>query len=125
MIDYADLLTVKYKPHGRGDGGYDCYGLVLECCRRAGTPLRDPFQKYLFMKLGTETHLKNDLNIREIKKPKPGAVAECMTGENLHVGYMITADKVLHITATGPKVSHIKAVNARRFYEVINENQFN
>ena len=46
MIYYNDLLGAKYKPHGRGDGGYDCYGLVLECCRRAGTPLKDPFQKY-------------------------------------------------------------------------------
>ena len=41
MIYYNDLLGAKYKPHGRGDGGYDCYGLVLECCRRAGTPIKD------------------------------------------------------------------------------------
>ena len=99
MIKYDDLLTAEYKPHGRGDGGYDCYGLVLECCRRAGTPLKDPFRKYESM--------------------EAGAVAECASGRNLHVGYMVAPDKVLHITRRGARVTHIKAVNAVRFYEVV------
>lgn len=120
MIKYDDLLTAHYAPHGRGDGGgFDCYGLVLECCRRAGTPLNDPFRAYIHMQAGAETALKNDLNVREIPAPKAGAIVECMTGENLHVGYMVAADKVLHITQTGARVTHIRAVNARRFYEVI------
>lgn len=99
MIYYNDLLGAKYKPHGRGDGGFDCYGLVLECCKRAGTPIKDPFQKYEHLPIGAELLYINDYNnIKEINAPKTGAIAECKTGENLHVAYMVTPQLALHIT---------------------------
>ena len=117
MIYYNDLLGAKYKPHGRGDGGYDCYG--LECCRRAGTPLKDPFQKYEHLPVGAEMLYINDYNnIQEIKAPKTGAIAECKTGENLHVAYMVTPQLALHITQKGCRVTHIRALNPIRYYEV-------
>ena len=120
MIKYDDLLGAAYKPHGRGDGGYDCYGLVLECCRRAGTPLKDPFIKYEHLPVGAELPYINDYNnIREINAPKAGAVVECKTGENLHVAYMVTSTLALHITQRGARVTHIRALNPIRFYEVI------
>ena len=120
MIYYEDLLTAKYKPHGRGDGGYDCYGLVLECCRRAGTPLIDPFEKYVHLPVGAELPYINDYNnIREISAPKAGAIAECRTGENLHVAYMVSNSLALHITERGARVTHIRALNPIRFYEVV------
>ena len=127
MIFYNDLLSAKYKPHGRGDGGYDCYGLVLECCRRAGTPLKDPFQKYEHLPVGAELLYINDYNnIKEINAPKPGAIAECKTGGNLHVAYMVTPQLALHITQKGCRVTHICALNPIRYYEVIkNESEFN
>lgn len=128
MIKYDDLLTAQYKPHGRGEEGfYDCYGLVLECCRRAGTPLKDPFQKYEHLPVGAELPYINDYNnIREISAPKAGAVAECKTGENLHVAYMVTSTLALHITERGCRVSHIRALNPIRFYEVLdNESELN
>lgn len=119
MIKYDDLLGAAYKPHGRGDGGYDCYGLVLECCRRAGTPLQDPFVIYESLPAGAEIPYINDFNnIREIDGPKAGAIAECMTGQNLHVAYMVTAALALHITQRGARVTHIRALNPIRFYEV-------
>lgn len=120
MIYYNDLLGAKYKPHGRGDGGYDCYGLVLECCRRAGTPLKDPFQKYEHLPVDAELLYINDYNnIKEINAPKTGAIAECKTGENLHVAYMVTPQLALHITQKGCRVTHIRALNSIRYYEVI------
>lgn len=127
MIFYNDLLSAKYKPHGRGDGGYDCYGLVLECCRRAGTPLKDPFQKYEHLPVGAEMLYINDYNnIQEINAPKSGAIAECKTGENLHVAYMVTPQLALHITQKGCRVTHIRALNPIRYYEVLkNESEFN
>lgn len=127
MIYYNDLLGAKYKPHGRGDGGYDCYGLVLECCRRAGTPLKDPFQKYEHLPVGAELMYINDYNnIKEINAPKPGAIAECKTGDNLHVAYMVTPQLALHITQKGCRVTHIRSLNPIRYYEVIkNESEFN
>ena len=127
MIYYNDLLGAKYKPHGRGDGGYDCYGLVLECCRRAGTPLKDPFQKYEHLPVGAELLYINDYNnIKEINAPKTGAIAECKTGKNLHVAYMVTPQLALHITQKGCRVTYIRALYPIRYYEVIiNESEFN
>lgn len=127
MIYYNDLLGAKYKPHGRGDGGYDCYGLVLECCKRAGTPIKDPFQKYEHLPAGSEMLYINDYNnIKEINAPKTGAIAECKTGENLHVAYMVTPQLALHITQKGCRVTHIRALNPIRYFEVIkNESEFN
>lgn len=127
MIYYNDLLGAKYKPHGRGDGGFDCYGLVLECCKRAGTPIKDPFQKYEHLPVGSEMLYINDYNnIKEINAPKTGAIAECKTGENLHVAYMVTPQLALHITQKGCRVTHIRALNPIRYYEVIkNESEFN
>ena len=94
MIYYEDLLTAKYKPHGRGeDGYYDCYGLVLECCRRAGKKLIDPFKKYIHLPVGAEL-------------PTPALA--------------------LHINEHGCRVTHIRALNAIRFYEVLdNESELN
>ena len=127
MIYYNDLLGAKYKPHGRGDGGFDCYGLVLECCRRAGTPIKDPFQKYEHLPVGAELLYINDYNnIKEINAPKPGAIAECKTGDNVHVAYMVTPQLALRITQKGCRVTHIHALNPIRYYEVIkNESEFN
>ena len=120
MIKYDDLLTATYKPHGRGDGGFDCYGLVLECCRRAGTPLIDPFIQFEHLPVGAELPYINDYNnIREIKAPRAGAIVECRTGENLHVAYMVSNTRALHITQTGARVTHVRALNPIRYYEVI------
>lgn len=127
MIYYNDLLGAKYKPHGRGDGGFDCYGLVLECCKRSGTPIKDPFQKYEHLPVGAELMYINDYNnIKEINAPKTGAIAECKTGENLHVAYMVTPQLALHITQKGVRITHVRALNPIRYYEVIkNESEFN
>lgn len=126
-MKYDDLLGAKYKPHGRGDGGFDCYGLVLECCRRAGTPLADPFIKYESLPAGAEIPLLNDFNnIKEIPAPKVGAVAECMTGANLHVAYIVAPGLALHITERGARVTHLRALNPIRYYEVLkNESKSN
>lgn len=126
-MKYDDLLTAKYKPHGRGDGGYDCYGLVLECCRRAGTPIADPFINYVSLPAGAEIPLLNDFNnIREIPAPEVGAIAECMTGANLHVAYIVAPSLALHITERGARVTHLRALNPIRYYEVLkNESEFN
>ena len=127
MIKYDDLLGAAHKPHGRGDGGYDCYGLVLECCRRAGKKLIDPFKKYIHLPVGAELPYINDYNnIREIKAPKADTVAECKSGANLHAAYMLTPALALHINEHGCRVTHIRALNAIRFYEVLdNESELN
>ena len=44
-MKYDDLLNTPFKRRGRDKNGFDCYGAVLECCRRAGTPLIDVFSE--------------------------------------------------------------------------------
>lgn len=38
---YGDLIGSPFKWRGRGPGGYDCFGLVLEMFRRAGHDMPD------------------------------------------------------------------------------------
>ena len=44
MIKYDDLLTAHYAPHGRGPDEFNCWGMVLECIRRDGKRISDPFK---------------------------------------------------------------------------------
>lgn len=41
LVDYADLLGVKFGYGGRGPDEYDCYGLVMELHRRTGKTIPD------------------------------------------------------------------------------------
>ena len=41
LLDINDLLGKPYKIHGRGQDGYDCYGLVIEIEKRLGRFLPD------------------------------------------------------------------------------------
>ena len=118
-MKYDDLLGAPYKEHGRGNGGYDCYGLVMECCRRNGKILKDPFKSFVELENGSELPLLEAVNVREVAKPKAGCIVECLTGSNVHTGYMVTNSLVLHITKKyGARVTHIKALNPLRFFEV-------
>lgn len=41
MLDYISLIGSPYAKAGRGDPGYDCYGLLIELFRRAGDEIPD------------------------------------------------------------------------------------
>jgi hypothetical protein len=41
IIDYVDLIGVKFAYGGRGPDSYDCLGLVMECHRRLGMDIPD------------------------------------------------------------------------------------
>ena len=41
MLQYGDLIGVPFEYGGRGPDTYDCYGLVMECNRRAGIIIPD------------------------------------------------------------------------------------
>lgn len=113
MIYYNDLLGAPYEKYG------NCYGLLVECCRRAGTPLKNPFEKLHKMAAGAETPYITDLNVEEIPTPKAGAIVECLDGNNLHVGYLLTSTMVLHSTRkNGVRTTHIMALKPIKYYEV-------
>lgn len=118
---YDDLLNVPYKAHGRGDGGYDCYGLVVEMCRRAGTPLRDPYDIAHLPAERVNDYI-GGVNVRRTDEPKVGAIAEFTRGGNLHVGYIAERGKVIHATTDrGVRVTPLAAMRATAYYEVVNE----
>ncbi len=123
MIQYEDLLNIPYKKFGRDAAGYDCYGLVVECCKRNGTPLLTPDHEPSDMESLAE-HVAEGLNIREIKTPKVGCIVETMANGSLHVGFLADRDLVIHAAAKrGVKTSSLTAIliadPETRFYEVL------
>jgi cell wall-associated NlpC family hydrolase len=122
-IYYEDMLSAPYLDFGRDpQKGLDCYGLILECCKRAGTPLKDVV--YETTKCQTEfvEAEKLHVNIKEIEKPRQGALVQCFYNGNLHTGYMINAVHMLHMTYEGCRITPVFAIPGAKFYEVLNEN---
>ena len=100
---YDDLLGVPFKTHGRAKKGMDCYGLVLECLRREGKSLPDFYAS------------RTGARISDRKK---GTVAEYDVEGNLHCGYMLDKENMLHMTHSGVRVSPIGIFKNVTFYEV-------
>ena len=119
-MKYDDLLNAPFKRRGRDKNGFDCYGAVLECCRRAGTPLIDVFSE--IEKLPAERindYIKNGLNVRRIDAPKVGAIMQSTYKGNAHVGYIVSRGLVLHATIdSGVKIAPLAAFSNPIFYEV-------
>ena len=119
---WDDLLNVPYKPHGRGRDGMDCYGLAVEMCRRAGTPLRD---LYDIAELPTESvndYIRGGVNVRRTDAPRVGCLVEFTHRGNAHVGYVVERDRMIHATTNrGVRVTPIAIMHPIAYYEVVNE----
>lgn len=118
-MKWDDLLTVPYKANGRDMSGMDCYGLVLECCRRAGTPLRDVRYNGAEIAADTLSFYTHAVNVCPIESAQAGAVIECEYGGNLHIGFLVDTKTVLHMTYEGMRVSPLLALRNVRFYKVV------
>lgn len=118
-MTYEDLLLVPHKEGGRDDSGMDCYGLVLECCNRASTPLRDITRNAHVSGQELLEYVQR-LNVEQIDCPIKGSVVQCEYSGELHIGYMIDKKRVLHMTSTGARVSPVTGLRNVKFYEVIN-----
>ncbi len=117
---FTDLIGAPYKAHGRSkEEGFDCYGLVLECCKRAGTPLVDLDYHSPFFTLSQADGAKPNLNVKEVPGPKPGRIVETDYKGKSHVGYMVDMNNVLHTTSRGVRLSALAALKVRGFYEVV------
>ena len=114
-VDVSDLIGKRYKPHGRGDSGYDCYGLTLEVEKRFGNILPDFEYKETDGKM--EACFKETLEEGALKKIDgyvPGAIIllQNMQGMKTHIGVYIGDGMFIH--------SHIKrnvCVDAVKVYE--------
>lgn len=93
-----DLLGLPYVVGGRLPGtGTDCFGLVVECCRRNGCPIPDPFtssehpmdaKRWIAERLG---------GWRLTDRPVPGGVVELRSLEQpAHVGFILNDVQFLH-----------------------------
>jgi cell wall-associated NlpC family hydrolase len=98
-VKIDDLLGLPYKKAARGPNAWDCYGLCMEVCRRAGivlpdiqTPTTRPDRNHLF----TTT---KDIWIK-LAKPEPWCVAAFQIRRNWHAGVVIAdCQRFIHVTA--------------------------
>lgn len=121
-MTYGDLLGVPYKAHGRSaEEGFDCYGLVIECCKRAGTPLVDLDYSATELAENEVAKYAARVNVTPRKSARAGYLCEMSYDGNLHLGYMIDKWNVLHATKKGVRMTYIGACKVRQFYEVRNE----
>jgi hypothetical protein len=95
----------------------------MECCRRAGTPLRDLYGDIVDLPADSvNDYISGGLNVREINAPKVGGLVYSIYKGNVHVGYIVERDRVLHATIDkGVKISPLAALHPIAFYEVVNE----
>lgn len=120
-MKYDDLLNIPFKKFGRDKSGFDCYGVVMECCRRAGTPLRDLYGDIVDLPAESVTdYISGGLNVREISEPRTGALVYSIYHGNVHVGYIVERGLVLHATIDkGVKISPLAALRPIAYYEVV------
>ena len=120
-MKYDDLLNVPFKRGGRDKAGMDCFGIVVECCRRAGTPIKDPFAA-LDSSIPLEEAMrirKEAINAFEVESPAVGRIALTEHGGRSHVGYIVARGRVLHAVEGGrARVSPLACFRNPRFFEV-------
>ena len=119
---YSDLLGTPYKEGGRTkEEGFDCYGLVLECCKRSGTPLMDfsaVYTKENITVQDLETFARG-ANVRRTNTIKEGSIVECEYNGQGHLGFAVDRNNILHTTKSGVRCTYKDAVKIKAAYEVL------
>lgn len=93
---FADLIGTPFKYGGRGNGAYDCYGLVMELHKRKGITLPDylsPTDKGIIASM-----MASQITLWEkVDQPRPGDVILFRIGRfNCHVGVLISDFEFIH-----------------------------
>jgi cell wall-associated NlpC family hydrolase len=102
VIEVSDLIGKPFQYGGRGPAEYDCYGLVMECARRAGAPIPDHHstdnqaaQAAAFAMARTGEHWP------ELPGPEPDCVVLFRIDRRAgtHVGWMLDPSQFIHTMA--------------------------
>lgn len=118
-MQYEDLLTVPYKTNGRGMSGMDCYGLVIECCRRVGLELHDIVYASEKVPYSELSDYVKHLNVREIDSALPHCIVQCEYEGLLHLCFMLDNTYCIHATVYGVKVTPVAVMRNKKYFEVI------
>lgn len=105
-----DLLGLPYRQGGRLPGdGTDCFGLIVECCRRAGRPIPDPFLSAEQPTDARQWIVERLAGWRRCEVPTAGCVVELRSHAHpAHVGYMLDEREFVHsVEGAGVVVSRI------------------
>jgi hypothetical protein len=112
-VRYDDLLGIPYKPHGRGEDGLDCFGLILVISRRLGKPIPDVWYEKNDPALMS---LAERMGVHKAEGPAAGRIIEMDYFRRLHLGYAVDAEKMLHATFDGVRVDAIGIYAVRGYY---------
>ena len=118
-MTYEDLLVVPWVDKGRTLEGLDCYGIVLELCKRAGTPLKDICDDGVIEEKELSRYVES-LNVEERDHPEKGFLIQCVYDGRLHMGYLVNKKTVVHMTIDGARVTPVAAFRGVKYFEVIN-----
>ena len=124
MIDYTDLLGKPFAYGGRGPDAYDCYGLAVEVCRRAGVAL--PAWRSVCEAALIQREFDAGLDLcDDLPAPEPGCLVLLMVHPPFvsHCGVMLDQVRMIHIMEkTSVAVERIDDIAWRRrvrgFYRV-------
>lgn len=111
MIELVhDLIGIPYRLGARLPGAAtDCFGLVVECCRRAGRPIPDPYvsaAELVDAKAWIAARLEG---WRRCEGPVVGGVVELRgTDQPAHVGFLVSETQFLHsLQKTGAVIGRL------------------
>lgn len=105
-----DLLGVPYALGARLPGpATDCFGLVVECCRRAGRPIPDPYASAECPMQAKQWIEERLMGWRRCEGPVVGGIVELVGVEHpAHVGFVVSETQFLHtLQKTGAVLSRL------------------
>jgi hypothetical protein len=112
-LKVEDLIGIPYKPHGRDSTGMDCYGLVLECCRRAGHPLNDVWYDHHRLELAG---LAGAAGLKRVGEFTPHCVLEMEYAGRLHLGFALDRHIMINATFNGVCIDRIGRYKILGYY---------
>ena len=117
MVFLDDLYGMPFKIHGRGNGGFDCYGLVIEVERRIGRTMADLYEEYTkenyLERLDQNTKgFIQKMNLVKTDRPSFGDIIVFLEkGKSVHVAVYLERDDFIHCDGRGVGID-----NLRKYY---------